>query len=210
MSKTGTFGLHGNDYEVDAELAGHKIELVFDPLDLTELEVRTGAGTVGRAIPLTIRRHVHPKARVEAEVQRPAATGIDYLGLIAARRSSGARAADRLSQPAARPAARTREATGGIDRLQSALGVLQDAVHQGAGTVDAVRVPLPSGSGRADQLDHLRARAGCRLRRGRRREDRRRPRSDRRDRPEPAHADLPPQPGDRPARSARRDRPRAR
>jgi putative transposase len=87
VSRTGTFGLHGNDYEVDAELAGHKIEVVFDPLDLTELEVRTGAKTVGRAVPLAIRRHVHPKARVEPVVERPVATGIDYLGLVAARRS---------------------------------------------------------------------------------------------------------------------------
>jgi putative transposase len=87
VSKTGTFGLHGNDYQVDPELAGHKIELVFDPLDLTELEVRSGGRTVGWAIPLRVRRHVHPKARVEPVVERPAATGIDYLGLVAARRS---------------------------------------------------------------------------------------------------------------------------
>lgn len=87
VSKTGTFGLHGNEYEVDAELAGHGVELVFDPLDLTELEVRTGGRTVARAIPLTVRRHVHPKARVEPVPERPTATGIDYLGLVAARRS---------------------------------------------------------------------------------------------------------------------------
>jgi putative transposase len=87
VSKSATFGLHGNEYEVDAELAGHAVELVFDPLDLTELEVRRGAKTVSRAIPLTVRRHVHPKARVEPAAERPAATGIDYLGLVAARRS---------------------------------------------------------------------------------------------------------------------------
>lgn len=86
VSKTGTFGLHGNEYEVEAELAGHQVEVVFDPLDLTELEVRAGGLTAGRAIPLVVRRHVHPKARVEEVAERPAATGIDYLGLLAARR----------------------------------------------------------------------------------------------------------------------------
>lgn len=86
VSKTGTFGLHGNEYEVDPELAGRQVEVVFDPLDMTELEVRTTNGTVARAIPLVVRRHVHPKARVEEVAERPVATGIDYLGLLAARR----------------------------------------------------------------------------------------------------------------------------
>ena len=62
VSKTGTFGMHGNDYEVDAELARQRVELVFDPLDLTELEVRLAGRRVGIAVPLHIRRHVHPKA----------------------------------------------------------------------------------------------------------------------------------------------------
>jgi putative transposase len=79
--------MHGNDYEVDAELAGHSVELVFDPLDLTEIEVRTGGRPAGRAVPLRVRRHVHPKARVEPVAERPASSGIDYLGLVAARRS---------------------------------------------------------------------------------------------------------------------------
>jgi putative transposase len=87
VSKTGTFGMHGNDYEVDAELAGQRVELVFDPLDLTEIEVRTGGRTVTRAVPLRVCRHVHPKARAQPADERPQATGIDYLGLVAARRS---------------------------------------------------------------------------------------------------------------------------
>jgi putative transposase len=85
VSKTGTFGMHGNDYEVDAELARQRVELVFDPLDLTELEVRLAGRRVGIAVPLRIRRHVHPKARAEPDLERPV-TGIDYLGLVAARR----------------------------------------------------------------------------------------------------------------------------
>jgi putative transposase len=85
VSKTGTFGMHGNDYEVDAELARQRVELVFDPLDLSEIEVRLAGRRVGIAVPLRIRRHVHPKARAEPDLERPV-TGIDYLGLVAARR----------------------------------------------------------------------------------------------------------------------------
>jgi hypothetical protein len=60
---------------------------VFDPLDLTELEVRVGDRTLARAVPLLVRRYVHPKAREEPAARQPAASGIDYLGLVAARRS---------------------------------------------------------------------------------------------------------------------------
>jgi len=87
VSKTGTFGMHGNDYEVDAELAGQRVELVFDPLDLSEIDVRVGGRPVARAVPLLVRRHVHPKAREEPVAERAAPSGIDYLGLVAARRS---------------------------------------------------------------------------------------------------------------------------
>ena len=119
VSKTATFGMHGNDYEVDTELARQQVELVFDPLDLTELEVRLGGRTSRVGGPAAIRRHVHPKARAEPDLERPA-TGIDYLGLVAARRERELAAADRLPQPAAD---RRRERRGdermSIDRLRA-------------------------------------------------------------------------------------------
>ena len=40
VTKTATVSLHGNDYQVDELLVGRKVELVFDPFDLTELGVR--------------------------------------------------------------------------------------------------------------------------------------------------------------------------
>ena len=40
VTKTATVSLHGNQYEVDAALVGRKVELVFDPFDLTRIEVR--------------------------------------------------------------------------------------------------------------------------------------------------------------------------
>ena len=40
VTKTATVSLHGNTYEVDAALVGRKVELVFDPFDLSRIEVR--------------------------------------------------------------------------------------------------------------------------------------------------------------------------
>lgn len=85
VTKTATVSLHGNDYEVDAALAGRKVELIFDPFDLTRIEVRYQHRPFGHAVPVRIGRHTHPKAR--GELPPPAApTGIDYLGLLASQR----------------------------------------------------------------------------------------------------------------------------
>lgn len=83
VARTGTVSLHGNRYQVDPQLAGRKIELVFDPFDLTFLQVRVDGAEAGTALPFQISRHSHPKARPEvpAELPKPT-TGIDYLGLI--------------------------------------------------------------------------------------------------------------------------------
>ena len=81
VSKTATVSLHGNLYEVDPALAGTKVELVFDPFDLTDIDVRHHHRHAGKAVPFRIGRHVHPKAR--ADTPPPAApTGIDYLRLV--------------------------------------------------------------------------------------------------------------------------------
>ncbi len=40
VTKTATISLHGNRYEVDVALVGRKVEVVFDPFDLTCLHVR--------------------------------------------------------------------------------------------------------------------------------------------------------------------------
>jgi len=82
VTKTATVSLHGNVFEVDASLVGRKVEIVFDPFDLTTVEVRWEGRPMGAGIPQVIGRHTHPKARPEA-APPPAATGIDYLGLLA-------------------------------------------------------------------------------------------------------------------------------
>jgi putative transposase len=84
VSKTATVSMHGNRYQVDPVLSGRRIELVFDPFDLTVLQVRSGGKDAGTATPHHITRHSHPKARPEPLPgdDAPRATGIDYLSLL--------------------------------------------------------------------------------------------------------------------------------
>jgi len=85
VSRTGTFEMHGNSYEVDPGLAGRRVELIFDPLELADIEVRLDGRHAGMAVPLRIKRHVHPRAQPKPDgPAKP--TGIDYLGLIRKRR----------------------------------------------------------------------------------------------------------------------------
>lgn len=84
VTKTATVSLQGNLYEVDAALAGSKVELVFDPFDLSDIDVRHHGRPVGKAVPFRISRHVHPKAVADAPPP-PVPTGIDYLQLIQTR-----------------------------------------------------------------------------------------------------------------------------
>ena len=49
VTKTATVSMHGNRYQVDPALAGRRVELVFDPFDLTVLSVRSGGRDAGTA-----------------------------------------------------------------------------------------------------------------------------------------------------------------
>jgi putative transposase len=84
VAKTATVSMHGNRYQVDPGLAGRRVELIFDPFDLTVLWVRSGGQDAGTATPHQITRHAHPKARPEPLPgdDAPRATGIDYLALL--------------------------------------------------------------------------------------------------------------------------------
>jgi putative transposase len=84
VTKTATVSLHGNTYQVDQMLAGRKVELVFDPFDLTAVEARHGSRSFGRAAVFKIGRHVHPKAKPDQPAAEPPPTGISYLDLIGA------------------------------------------------------------------------------------------------------------------------------
>ncbi|MGH3181489.1 MAG: Mu transposase domain-containing protein, partial [Streptosporangiaceae bacterium] len=83
VRKTATVALEGNEYSVDPFLVGRKVELVFDPFDMTELTVWWSGRKVGRAVPQVIGRHAHPKAPPDEDPEPVTWTGIDYLSLVA-------------------------------------------------------------------------------------------------------------------------------
>lgn len=87
VSKTCEVRLHGNIFGVDAALIGRKVQLIFDPFDYADIEVRFEGRPMGKATPIHIGRRTHPKARPEA-APPVAPTGIDYLALLAGRRDA--------------------------------------------------------------------------------------------------------------------------
>jgi putative transposase len=91
VRKDATVRLFGGAYETNPVLAGRKVECVFDPFDLTVLEVRWNGAPYGLAVPRKIGRHSHPKAKPEEPGTPPPGTGIDYLGIIAAEHAEAAR-----------------------------------------------------------------------------------------------------------------------
>ena len=91
VAKTATIKLFGGVYETDPALAGRRVECLFDPFDLTHVEVRWKGRPYGLATPHQVSRHSHPKAKPETPAAPPPATGIDYLGIIAAEHEQAAR-----------------------------------------------------------------------------------------------------------------------
>jgi putative transposase len=83
VTRTATVPLEGNSYAVDPALTGRRVELRYDPEDLTRIDVWLDGRPAGQAVPFVTRRHVH-RAVPQAIRPDPAATGIDYLGLVAA------------------------------------------------------------------------------------------------------------------------------
>jgi putative transposase len=94
VRKTATVSLHGNLYQVDASLVRCVVELVFDPFDLTDIQVRHKGKPAGKAVPFVIGRHRHAKTRAEDDQPReqPEPTGIDYLKILDDARGAGLRA----------------------------------------------------------------------------------------------------------------------
>jgi len=64
-------------------LVGRRVELRYDPEDLSLIEVYFEGKRAGAATPFVTRRHVH-RAVPQAARQVPVPTGIDYLGMVAA------------------------------------------------------------------------------------------------------------------------------
>jgi putative transposase len=83
VTRTATVPLEGNAYAVDPALTGRRVELRYDPEDLSAIDVYLDGKPAGKAVPFVTRRHVH-RAVPQAARPEPAPTGIDYLGLVAA------------------------------------------------------------------------------------------------------------------------------
>jgi putative transposase len=82
--KTALVRMHGNAYQAGAWLAGRMLELLLSPFDLDRAGVRPGGKPAGAAVPFTVGRHRHPKARLPGSQPRtePAPTGTGYLGAL--------------------------------------------------------------------------------------------------------------------------------
>jgi putative transposase len=83
VTRTATVPLEGNSYAVDPALTGRRVELRYDPEDLSRIDVLLDGRPAGTATPFAVRRHVH-RAVPQAARPEPAPTGIDYLGMVAA------------------------------------------------------------------------------------------------------------------------------
>ena len=70
VAKTATIKLFGGVYETDPALAGRRVECVFDPFDLTQVEVRWKGRPYGLATPHQVSRHSHPKANPDTPPRR--------------------------------------------------------------------------------------------------------------------------------------------
>jgi putative transposase len=84
VTSTASISLAGNRYSVDEALIGRRVELRFDPEDLTRLEVYWEGHPAGQAIPFILGRHVHRQVPQAQPLTPPAPTGVDYLGLVLA------------------------------------------------------------------------------------------------------------------------------
>jgi putative transposase len=82
VTRTATVPLEGNSYGVDPVLVGRRVELRYDPEDLSRIDVYLNGTPAGVATPFVTRRHVH-RAVPQATRAEPAPTGIDYLNMVA-------------------------------------------------------------------------------------------------------------------------------
>jgi transposase InsO family protein len=83
VTRTATVPLEGNHYAVDPSLVGRRVELRYDPEDLTRIDIFYEGKRAGVATPFVIGRHTH-RAVPQAARPTPIPTGIDYLNMVAA------------------------------------------------------------------------------------------------------------------------------
>ena len=87
VTRTASVSLAGNHYKVDDALALRQVELLFDPEDLSRLEVYWEGRPMGQAVPYVLdatstARFLRPSPTPSSMMATP--TGVDYLGLVLA------------------------------------------------------------------------------------------------------------------------------
>jgi putative transposase len=82
VSRTAAVSLAGVRYAVDPALVDRRVELRFDPDDLTRLDVYWEGRPCGAALPYVIGRHVQRQVPPSATPAATPPTGVDYLGLV--------------------------------------------------------------------------------------------------------------------------------
>lgn len=81
VSKTALVSLEGLKFQVDPALCGQRVELHYDPDDLSRVAVRHQGRSYGSAVPFVLGRHVPSQASLPTP-PRSEPTGVDYLGLV--------------------------------------------------------------------------------------------------------------------------------
>lgn len=84
VTKTASVSLHGNHYTVEPALVGYRVELRYDPEDLTDIAVVCNGKPRGQATPRRIGVHVDPKLKKVIPAEPGPTTGIAYLDAVAA------------------------------------------------------------------------------------------------------------------------------
>lgn len=135
VTKWRTVSLLGNRYEVAAGLVGETVDLLFNPLDLTRIDVELRGEPKGQAHPHTITRHVHPDVKLPLTAKPAPATGIDYLRLLEAAHQSTVGTAINFaalvkSNPATADSDTTDGDPSGCDTTPNDIGGDDDERHQ--------------------------------------------------------------------------------
>ena len=98
VTKTATVSLHGNRYTVDPSLVGARVELRYDPDELTRIAVYYHDRHACDAAPEVIKAHIDPKLR-RAQPVPAVPTGIAYLDAVAADHAAALRNSLTYYQP---------------------------------------------------------------------------------------------------------------
>ena len=84
VTATRSVSLHGNIYDVDPSLVGRRVELRYDPTDLTAIVVWLDGQPVGAATPAELTRHIDPKLKNLEPAEPGPPTGVAYLDALVA------------------------------------------------------------------------------------------------------------------------------